>query len=83
MLIKVRAFPNSREESVSQTGDDSFEVKVREKPVRGLANARIRKLLAAHFGIMENKVRLVSGFSRPNKVFEIIDNGKIKNQNGK
>lgn len=73
MLIKVKAFPNSKEESVNQIGDDAFEVKVREKPVRGLANARIRQLLALHFGIMENKVRLVSGFTRPNKVFDIIN----------
>jgi uncharacterized protein YggU (UPF0235/DUF167 family) len=72
MLIKIRAFPNSREEGVNQTADDTFEVKVREKPIRGLANARIRQLLALHFGIMENKVRLVSGFARPNKIFEII-----------
>lgn len=72
MLIKVKAFPNSKEEGINQTSDDAFEVKVREKPIRGLANARIRQLLAQHFGIMENKVRLVSGFSRPNKIFEII-----------
>jgi uncharacterized protein YggU (UPF0235/DUF167 family) len=72
MLIKVKAFPNSKEESVDKIADDAFEVKVREKPVHGLANARIRQLLAQYFGIMENKVRLVSGFSRPNKIFEII-----------
>ena len=72
MLIKVKAFPNSREESVNQIGDDAFEIKVREKPIRGLANARIRQLLALHFGIMENKVRLASGFARPNKIFEIM-----------
>ena len=72
MLIKVRAFPNSKEESVNKTADDTFEIKVREKPVHGLANARIRQLLARHFGIMENKVRLVTGFARPNKIFEIL-----------
>jgi len=71
MYIKVRAFPSSKEESVTQTADDAFEVKVREKPIRGLANERIRQLLARHFGIMENKVRLSSGFCRPNKIFEI------------
>jgi uncharacterized protein YggU (UPF0235/DUF167 family) len=78
MLIKVRAFPNSKEENLDQTAGDAFEVKVREKPVRGLANARIRQLLAAHFGIMENKVRLVSGFARPNKIFEIKDISNVK-----
>jgi uncharacterized protein YggU (UPF0235/DUF167 family) len=72
MLIKVKVFPNSKKEEVMMIGADKFEVKVRQKPERGLANQRVRQLLATHFGIMENSVRLISGFTRPNKIFEII-----------
>lgn len=71
MLIKVKVFPCSSEESIMQTGDGAFEIKVKEKPVMGLANKRVIKVLARHFAIMENSVRLVKGFAQRNKIFEI------------
>jgi uncharacterized protein YggU (UPF0235/DUF167 family) len=35
MLIKTKIFPNSRKEEVIKKSEDSFEVKVKEKPVMG------------------------------------------------
>lgn len=72
MLIKVKVFPCSKEEGVAINAKDQYEVKVKEKPKQGLANQRVRQLLSAHFGIMENKVHLIKGARTQNKVFEII-----------
>lgn len=71
MLIKVRAFPDARENRVVEKTKDSFDVFVKAKPVKGLANIAIKQALADYFKISESKLRLVKGFKQGNRVFEI------------
>jgi uncharacterized protein (TIGR00251 family) len=71
MLIKVKVFPNSKKEEIVKKAEDSFEVKVKEKPVMGRANREAVKILASYFNIPESKVRLIKGFKQRNKIFEI------------
>ncbi|TSC95880.1 MAG: hypothetical protein Athens101410_326 [Parcubacteria group bacterium Athens1014_10] len=72
MLIKVKTFPCSRELEIIKQSENSFEVKIKEKPVMGQANRAIVAALAGYFKIPENKVRLVKGFRERNKIFEIL-----------
>ena len=71
MLIKVRVFPNSKKEGIIKKSNDSFEVKVKEKPIKGLANKSVINVLSLYFKISTSKIRLVKGFKQRNKVFEI------------
>ena len=71
MLIKVRAFPEARENKVIEKTKDSFDVFVKAKAVKGLANIAIKQALANYFKISESKLRLVRGFKQGNKIFEI------------
>ena len=71
MLIKVKVFPDSIEEEVIKTSEDAFEVRVKEKPERGLANRAVARALAAFLNVSPDKVRLVKGFRERNKIFEI------------
>jgi uncharacterized protein YggU (UPF0235/DUF167 family) len=72
MLIKIKVFPNSKEEEVIRKSEDSFEVKVRAKPIRGLANRAVIDALSLYFKIPPSRIRLVRGFRERNKIFEII-----------
>ncbi|MBI5022904.1 MAG: DUF167 domain-containing protein [Candidatus Magasanikbacteria bacterium] len=72
MKIFVQAKPNAREEKIAKIDETHFAVAVREPPVNGLANAAIRKALVAYFKVAPSCVRLASGFSSRNKVFEIV-----------
>ena len=71
MKITVKAKPLAYEEKVKKVGQNSFEVWVKEPPVKGLANMAIGNALSEYFNVSHNKVRLVSGFSSKNKIFEI------------
>jgi len=71
MLIKVKVFPNSKKEGVIKKSEDSFEVKVKAKPEKGMANKEVVKLLSVYFKIPESKIRLIKGFKERNKIFEI------------
>jgi uncharacterized protein YggU (UPF0235/DUF167 family) len=72
MLIKVKVFPGSKKEGIVKKRSDSFDVKVREKPVRGEATRAVINVLSNFFDIPENKVKLIKGFKKRNKIFEII-----------
>lgn len=71
MLIKVKVFPNSKREEIIEKGEDSFEVRVRERAERGLANRAVINILSFYFKIPESKIRLVKGFRQRAKIFEI------------
>ena len=59
MRINVKAKPLAGKERVVKISENYFEVWVKEPPVKGLAN------------IAQSRIRLVSGFSSRNKIFEI------------
>jgi uncharacterized protein YggU (UPF0235/DUF167 family) len=76
MLIKVKAFPNSKKTEIIQKSLDSFDVKVKEKPKNNEANLAIFQILAEYFHIKQSQLRLIKGGKERNKIFEIIENGK-------
>lgn len=71
MKINVKAKPGAREEKVEKIDDGNFVVSVKEPPMQGRANVAITKALASYFGVPIFQVKLISGFSSRNKVFEI------------
>jgi len=71
MLIKVKVFPNSKKEEVSQKSEDSFEIKVKEKPKEGRANKAVLKALSSFLKMPEEKIRIIKGFKKRNKIIKI------------
>jgi len=71
MLIKVKVFPSSKREEVIKKSEDSFEVKIKEKPEKGRANREVVRVLSSYFKISESKIRLIKGFKKRSKIFEI------------
>ena len=73
MLIKVKVFSHSKKRGIIKKSEDSFEIKVKVKPLQGQANKEAVKILAEYFKIPESKVRLIKGFRHTNKVFSILE----------
>jgi len=71
MLIKVKVFPESNRKEIIKKSEDSFEVKVKEKPIMGLANRGVIKILSSYFKIPESRIKLIKGLKKRNKIFEI------------
>jgi len=67
LLIKVKVEPKSRKEEIIKK-KDSFLIKVKEKPERGLVNKRIVELLSLHFN---SGVRIIKGHKTKNKIIEV------------
>ena len=71
MLIKVKVFPNSKKEEIIKRAKDSFDVKVKAKPIKGQANREVIKALASFLKIPESRIRMIKGFKQRNKILEI------------
>lgn len=71
MHIKVKVYPDSRKELVKRTEDGAFTVYIREPPLDGRANKRVLEILRSYY--KNARIRLVSGHTKHNKVFEITD----------
>jgi len=71
MLIKVKVWPKSKKEEIVRKSEDSFEIRIKEKPVQGQANRAVVKLLSRYFKISEKRIRLIRGYRKRNKFFEV------------
>lgn len=69
MHIKVKVFPDSREELFKEVKEDEFEIYIREPAKAGMANKRVLRLLNIRFP--GHRIRLVAGHLSPHKTFEI------------
>ncbi len=71
MYVKVTVHPDSKKEELIQKSEISFEVKVKEKAERNMANNRIRQILADFYGVTVGKVRIINGHHSPRKMLSI------------
>lgn len=71
MLIKVRVFPKSKKEEIVRKSEDSFEIRIKEKPERGEANDSAIALLSSYLKISEKSIRIIKGSKQRNKIMKI------------
>lgn len=71
MKIFVTAKPRASENKIEKIDETHFAVSVTAPPVKGFANKAIIELIADHFSVSKSQVKLISGFSSKEKVFEI------------
>lgn len=67
--MKVRT--GVKKESFKQKNKDHFEISVKEKAERNMANTRVLALVAEHFKVPTNKVRIVNGHRHPSKLLVV------------
>lgn len=71
-LVHARVIPNSKKELFFESMPSVFDIAVREKPERNLANTRVRELIARHFGVSVKAVSIRAGHRGPNKMLRVI-----------
>ena len=69
--IHVKITAGARKESFRKKSPDHFEISVREKAEHNMANTRVLELVALHFKIPINKVRIVNGHRHPSKLLVV------------
>ena len=71
MYIKVRVIPGGKKEKVTKVSETEFDIVVREKAERNMANNRIREILSSEYNIEMGAVRMITGHRSQSKIFDI------------
>ena len=71
MLIRTKVFPESKKEEIIKRSKDSFLIKVKEKPEKGIATKKVKEILADYYNLPKEKIRLIKGSKDRSKIFEI------------
>jgi len=71
MKISVAAKARAKEEYVKKIREGWYAVAVSAAPEKGRANTAIAEAIAVYFAVAPSRVRLVSGATAKQKVFEI------------
>jgi len=71
MHLKIKTHPGSKKLKLIKKAEYSFEIYVKQKAERGLANKAVVKTLSLYLKVPAGKLRLVKGAKSRNKIFEI------------
>lgn len=55
-----------------EANGDEITISIKSQPERGRANRELVKKMAAHFGVSEDKVRIISGLTSRKKIVELL-----------
>ncbi len=69
IFIKAKIFPDSKKQEIIKKDENSFEIRVKEKPKQGKANQGAIIILSRYFNVSPEKIRLIKGFHRASKTF--------------
>ena len=69
--IHVKVTARAGKETWKKKSEDHFEVSVKEKAERNMANTRVLELVAKHFKVPVSKVRIVNGHHHTSKLIVI------------
>ncbi|PIP69181.1 hypothetical protein CO033_02540 [Candidatus Nomurabacteria bacterium CG_4_9_14_0_2_um_filter_32_10] len=61
MYIRVKVSPNAKKEIFKKINEDHFEISVKEKAERNMANKKVLEIVANYFKVENGKVRIVNG----------------------
>ena len=71
--IHVKVTAGVKKESFKKKSIDHFEVSVKEKAERNMANTRVLELVAGHFKVPISKVHIINGHKHPSKLLVVED----------
>ncbi|MBI3305767.1 DUF167 domain-containing protein [Candidatus Nomurabacteria bacterium] len=69
--VNIKVTAGARKEIFREKSPYHFEISVREKAERNMANARVLELVAGHFKVPLKKVRIVNGHRHPSKLLVV------------
>lgn len=71
MYIKLTVIAGANKESFIKKNKDHFDVFVKEKAERNMANTKAIELVADYFKLPKNKVRIINGHTHKSKLLTL------------
>jgi uncharacterized protein YggU (UPF0235/DUF167 family) len=71
MYIKVKVQAGSKKELVVKKTADTYNISVKEKAERNMANKKVIEIMANLLGLSIKDIRIISGHQSPSKILSI------------
>ncbi len=71
MYIRVNVNTSAKKESIVMKSTDHFDISVKEKAERNMANKRVIEILALYLKVSKGKIRIINGHKHPHKLLVI------------
>jgi len=71
MYVHARVRAGQKKEGLAAVSKDRLQIAVKEPAEQNLANRRVMVLVARHYKVAVDKVRLISGHRSPSKIFSV------------
>lgn len=71
MYIKVKVDAGAGKESFRKISEDHFEISIKEKAERNIANRKILELIRKFYGDKVKNIKIVSGHHSQSKILSI------------
>jgi uncharacterized protein YggU (UPF0235/DUF167 family) len=71
MYIAVKVTPDAKKEKLAVLSENSFEVSVKEKSQKNMANRRVCQIMANHFNVSSKQAKIIAGHHSPKKIIDI------------
>jgi len=72
MYIKVRVIAGARKEIVEKIDDNHYNISIKEKAERNMANTRVCQIIAKILGVNITTVRIINGHHSPSKLISVM-----------
>ena len=69
--IKVVVTTGQKKEKIVAKKPDHFEISVKEKAEKNMANKKVIDLLAQYFNVSTKKIRIINGHHHPHKLLAV------------
>ncbi|MFZ3019997.1 MAG: DUF167 domain-containing protein [Minisyncoccia bacterium] len=73
MYIKVIVSAGAKKEKFVKKSEDIFEIAVKEKAERNMANKRVVELVSENLLIPKGKIKIINGHHHPHKLISISE----------
>jgi uncharacterized protein (TIGR00251 family) len=74
MRLNIKVIPNASKSEIISCGDGEWKIKVQTPPEDGKANRVLIQLLAKHFQLPKNRIKIITGEKSHQKIIEILPN---------
>ncbi|MDR1366911.1 MAG: DUF167 domain-containing protein [Puniceicoccales bacterium] len=73
MRLSLKVIPNAARSEIIVEENGDLKVKVQAPPEDGKANKAVIQLLAKHFRVPKNRIRIIAGQKSSQKIIEVFD----------
>jgi uncharacterized protein (TIGR00251 family) len=73
MRFNLKVIPNASRSEITVEKNGDWKIKVQTPPEDGRANKAVIQLLAQHFKIPKNRIKIIAGEKSHRKIIEVFD----------